>query len=120
MVAADEDALICDFAQTYHVLDFRTLPVRLAATLAAGLPDTARVRMKMAGTRVSSDLLLQASMVDCLSLLVWMQTRDGQKNRRRPRSIVSVLTGEEQRNAIQAFESEEEFWAAIRAADEGK
>ena len=23
-------------------------------------------------------------------------------------------------NAIQAFESEEEFWAAIRAADEGK
>lgn len=120
MVAADEDALICDFAQTYHVLDFRALPVRLAATLAAGLPDTARVRMKMAGTGVSSDLLLQASMVDCLNLLVWMQTRDGQKNRRRPRSIVSVLTGEEQRNAIQAFESEEEFWAAIRAADEGK
>lgn len=120
MVAADEDALVCDFAEIYHVLPFRVLPARLAATLAAGLPDTARIRMKMAGTIVPASLLMQAAMVDRLSLLVWMQTKDGQKNRRRPKSIAEILTGAEQQGTVQSFDSEEDFWAAIRAADEGK
>ena len=31
-----------------------------------------------------------------------------------------VYTGKEKRSTVQAFNSEEEFWAAIRAADEGK
>lgn len=79
MVHADEDALICDFAETYHIFDWRALPVRLAATLAAGLPETSRIRMKMAGAKITTSLLMQAAMVDRLSLLVWMQTKDGQK-----------------------------------------
>lgn len=120
MVRTDEDALVCDFAETYHVLDWRSLPVRLAATLAAGLPETSRIRMKMAGVKTSASLLMQAAMVDRLSLLVWMQTKDGQKNRRRPKSVAEMLTGEEKRSTVQAFDSEEDFWAAIRAADEGK
>lgn len=120
MIRADEDALICDFAETYHVLNWRALPVRLAATLAAGLPETSRIRMKMAGVKTSTSLLMQAAVIDRLSLLVWMQTRDGQKNRRRPRSIVELLTGTEKRSEVQSFDSEEDFWAAVRAADEGK
>lgn len=120
MVSADEDALICDFAETYHVLDWRKLPVRLAATLAAGLPETSRIRMKMAGIKTTTQLLMQAAMVDRLSLLIWMQTKDGQKNRRRPTSIAQVLLGTQPRSDVQAFDSEEKFWAAIRAADEGK
>lgn len=120
MVRADEDALICDFAETYHVLDWRSIPVRLAATLAAGLPETSRIRMKMSGVETSTPMLLQAAMLDRLSLLVWMQTKDGQKNRRRPKSVAEMLTGKEKRNTVQAFDSEEEFWAAIRAADERK
>lgn len=120
MVSADEDALICDFAETYHVLDFRSLPVRLAATLAAGLPETARVRMKLAGVRVPVSLLMQAVIVDRLGLLLWMQTKDGRKNRRWPTSIAQVLLGTQPRSDVQAFDSEDAFWAAIRAADEGK
>lgn len=120
MLRTDEDALICDFAETYHVLDWRSIPVRLAATLAAGLPETSRIRMKMAGLNVSTSLLMQAAMLDRLNLLVWMQTKDGQKKRRRPKSVAEILTGEEKRSTVQAFDSEEEFWAAIRAADEGK
>lgn len=118
MVAADEDALLCDFAETYHVLDFHTLPARLAATLAAGLPDTSRIRMKMTGTRATALLLLQAAILDRLSLLVWMQTKDGRKNRRRPKSIAELLAGGGERPEVQAFDSEDAFWAAIRAADE--
>ena len=120
MVSADEDALICDFAETYHVLDWRSLPVRLAAILAAGLPETARIRMKLAGVKTPAPLLMQAAVIDRLNLLVWMQTKDGQKNRRRPKSIAELMTGAESSGAVQAFDSEEEFWAAIRNADEGK
>lgn len=118
MVSTDEDALTCDFAETYRVLDLHALPARLAATLAAGLPDTARIRMKLAGARATASLLLQAAMLDRLSLLVWMQTKDGRKNRRRPRSVAELLTGGDTRSEVQAFESEDAFWAAIRAADE--
>ena len=94
MVSADEDALICDFAETYHVLDFRS--------------------------RVPVSLLMQAVIVDRLGLLLWMQTKDGRKNRRRPTSIAQVLLGTQPRSDVQAFDSEDAFWAAIRAADEGK
>ena len=63
---------------------------------------------------------MQAAIVDRLSLLVWMQTKDGQKNRHRPQSVAETITGKEKRSTVQAFNSEEEFWAAIRVADEGK
>lgn len=42
MAALDEDALICDFAETYH-LRFDELPKDYAAVLAAGLPYTSRI-----------------------------------------------------------------------------
>lgn len=34
MLNLSEDALICDFAETYHIYDYRSLPLRLVATLA--------------------------------------------------------------------------------------
>ena len=37
MLALDEDAFICDMAQTYHVYDIRSLPLPYLATLASGL-----------------------------------------------------------------------------------
>jgi len=44
MLAIDEDALICDMAQVYHVTDIRALPVKTLAVLACGLPADARIR----------------------------------------------------------------------------
>ena len=58
LIASDEDALICDFAQYYHVLDWHALPLRLAATLAAGLPETSRSLRKAAGRTVDFELSL--------------------------------------------------------------
>lgn len=51
MLAADRDALICDLAETYRVLDYRALPVELLATLAAGLRPDARIWQKIAALR---------------------------------------------------------------------
>lgn len=49
MLALDREALICDMAETYHLLDLHSIPVHLLATLASGLRDDSRIRMKMLG-----------------------------------------------------------------------
>ena len=36
MIFTDEEALICDLAETYQIFDYRSLPVRTVATLSAG------------------------------------------------------------------------------------
>ena len=58
MVALDEDALICDFAETYHIYDYRRLPVEYAATLAYGLRENSRIRMVQSGLKVELNTLL--------------------------------------------------------------
>ena len=64
MVRADEDALICDFAETYHIYDYKRLPLSTAAALAVGLRDTSRIKMKLSGAVVANDIQLMAAAVD--------------------------------------------------------
>lgn len=33
MIRADEDALVCDLAETYHIYNYRQLPARQVAVL---------------------------------------------------------------------------------------
>ena len=77
MLATDRDALTCDLAETYHVLDMTALPVPLLATLAAGLRGDSRIRLAMAGETAATGELLQAAMLDRLTTLCWMQTAGG-------------------------------------------
>lgn len=95
MLAADRDALVCDLAETYHILDMTALPVPLLATLAAGLRGDSRIRLAMAGETAATGELLQAAMLDRLTTLCWMQTRDGAHGRRRPPSVVDVISGKD-------------------------
>lgn len=116
MLQTDEDALICDLAETYGIFNYRALPASLLATLSVGLRDDSRIKMKMSGTKVSQEILLIASAVDNLSFLAWSKTEDAQKNRNRPKSIVGILMGEhsksKEKNAVMAFDTAEEFEAA--------
>ena len=116
MIAADEDALICDFAETYHVYDYKALPVSYAAALACGLGPDSRIKMVISGIKIPTDVALQAGIIDRLSLLLWMQTEDGTKGRNRPKSLLDELTREKQENQIAAFASGDEFvrmWAML-------
>lgn len=70
MVNTDEDALICDLAETYHIYNYRSLPLTLVATLAAGLRDDSRIKLKMNKQKVSNTDLLLAVIADRLGLLV--------------------------------------------------
>ena len=111
MIRTDEDALTCDLAETYHIYEYRAFPIKLIATLAAGLRDDSRIKMRLAGTHVRPSFLLSAMAVDALNILVWQQTEDGHKGRNAPDRIARDLLGEEikENKNIAAFDSPEEF-----------
>lgn len=114
MLHEDETAVICDLAETYHVLDYRALPLKTVAALASGLRENSRIRMKLSGMRVSTDTMLAAATVDRLSMLIWAKTKDGEIGRNRPESILDKLTAEDTRSdeEYKAFDSPEEFMQA--------
>lgn len=113
------DALVCDLAETYGVLDYRALPGRLLATLAAGLREDSRAKLALCGAKATQQSLLLAAAVDKLSLLVWMQTKDAQRGRRRPASVLDALLGEENQKEVASYNSAEEFEAARAAVLRG-
>ena len=110
MIAADKDALLCDLAETYGILDYKALPVSLLATLCSGLRGNSRIKLKLAGVNTDQTTALIAAVADRLSLLVWMQSEDGVHKRNRPKSILSVLLGEQ--SAVKAFDTAADFEAA--------
>ena len=92
MVALDEDALICDFAETYKVYDYRRLPVEYAATLACGLRENSRIKMLQSGLTVDINALLLAHIVDNTATNVYIKTKDAKTGRNKPKSVVQLLT----------------------------
>lgn len=104
------DELTCDMAQYYHIIDYRGLPVKTLAALACGLPEDSRVMRKLSGAKTTPLLTLLAAIADRLGLLVWFQTKDGQKGRNRPKSILSELMKETEEKP-QSFETPEDFEA---------
>lgn len=109
MIKADEDALICDLAETYHIYDYRQLPASLVAVFSVGLRENSRIKMKLSGQNIDLNNFLLAGVYDRLSLLVWMKTEDGQKNKNRPNLITSLLSGEVEKSDGVAFDSSEDF-----------
>ena len=121
MIAQYEPELICDFAETYHILDYTALPVSLLVTLFSGLGEGSRVKKRLNGERVPLRTLLLAAMVDRLSVLLYANTKDAKSGTNQPRSLVAILTGEDtETNAgTEAYASGDDFEAARRAILEG-
>jgi len=101
----------CDLAETYGILDYKALPVETLATLSAGLREKSRIKMKMAGMTIQSEILLLAAAVDRLTYLSWTKTKDAEKGKNKPKSIVSALQGRTKESNIMAFDTAEEFEA---------
>lgn len=105
--------MICDFAEVYHVYDWRALPVKTAATLAAGLPEHSRSIKRLIGQPCDLKTLLLAAIVDRLSLLVWAKTKDGQKGRKRPEMLLKNLLKDEAKiSEFETFADVDAFEAA--------
>ena len=111
MIRLDEEALICDLAETYQIYDYKQLPPTRVAVFVRGLRDDSRIKLKLSGQVVPIDTLLLAGISDKLSTLVWFQTEDGQKGRNRPTMLTSLLTSHKTETSkdVISFNSGEDF-----------
>ena len=101
MIAMDEEAFICDMAETYRIYNYKSVPCRLLGTLAAGLRDSSRIKQEAAGITTDPQTVLLASVLDIVKLLWWSKTEAGQKNEDRPESIAEhFLIREEQTEKV--------------------
>ena len=110
MINLDEESLICDLAETYQIYDYKRLPLQLVSVFSCGLRENSRIKMKLSQQTASIDTMLLAGISDKLGILLWAQTKDGQKGKNRPISILEkVLNLPKKRKEEVAFASAEEF-----------
>lgn len=109
MIRLDEDALICDLAETYHILNYKALPPDLVGVLSIGLRNDSRIKMKIGKQDLNISDQLMAATVDRLSILIWQNTEDGHKGINKPPSILESLTQHKKITQAPKFSSIEEF-----------
>lgn len=119
MLNIDSDALQCDLAETYHIYEMKELPLSKVALFAVGLRGNSRIKLKMQNLQYPIETILQANIVDRLSLLVWAKTENGRKGRNRPISIAQKLLGLGETKKVVAFTSANDFEKAKQAILEG-
>ena len=123
MIATDENALICDFAETYHIYNYRSLPVSLAAILCVGLRDDSRIKMKIAGSKVPFSTLILGMISDQLGHLIWSMSEDGRRGQNRPQRIIDILYDADNKPSasdILTFDTPESFEKTRQRIIEGR
>lgn len=120
MIYLDEDALICDLAETYNIYDYRALSPKLVGVLACGLRDNARIKMRMSGQTISTDRTINAAILDRLSIIAWQKTEDGYNGINQPPSVLKALMGQDQNETEYAsFDSGADFDAFMERMNNG-
>lgn len=105
MLSVDRDAVVCDLAETYHVLDYRSLPVTTLATLCAGLHDDSRIKMKLMDMQRIAPSITYVHMADTLTMI--LHALIGDKNK--PTLYQDIMTGKQTKKKSTGFSSIEEF-----------
>lgn len=117
MLATDESALICDFAQFYGIYDVESIPCGTAAILACGLPPESRIVRRMSKTDSSQHdevIMMLAAIFDAINNLTFALT--GKKHEKRPESLLINLTSgqKQKKQSAVAFDSADDFERARR------
>lgn len=118
MISVSEEDLICDFVETYHILDYKALPPLQAAVLAVGLKENSRIKLRMTGAKYGVDTLLKALIVDRLSTISWQLC--GDENKAQPESIFMHLNGNITEKSDAGFETPEKYEQFRKRILEGK
>lgn len=100
-----EGELICDFAEYYHVLNYREISPELAAIFLVGLRNDSRVKMAKYGQKLTLEQTLLGTIADATTFSLWMQGRGKGK---KPTSIMSILTKDKPNKCV-GFNSGKEF-----------
>ena len=105
MLSEDRDAVICDLAETYHILDYKAVPVQTLATLCAGLRDDSRIKMHLSGFNYVPDVFTNTHISDELTLIRYFLTG----NRKEPKLYQDIMNGKRKQNNTVGYSSPEEF-----------
>lgn len=65
--------------------------------------------MEIAGIKIDLEQTLLARIVDELTFQSWAQTKDGQKNRNRPKSVLKTLIEEKREDQHETFLTPDDF-----------
>ena len=101
--------MICDFAETYHILDYKGLKPLLVSTLLNGLRADSRTKLKLSGGTVPLETTLLAGCLDALNILVWSKTKQGQKGQKRPISVLTELAKETKPKQYKGYATADDF-----------
>lgn len=122
MIATDEDALICDLAETYHIYDYRALPPYRVAALACGLREDSRIKQQLTGRYYPPAGELLLLLYDRVNWLRWAKTRDGAKGENYPESLYAKCMGlvEEDTGSVMSFDSGDDFEEMLQRIKRGE
>ena len=107
-----EDAVACDLAETYHILEPQAVPVRTLARLVLGLGEDSRTARKLSGFTLTLEQFLLAYIADRVAFVAWAHTKDGMNGRHQPESILQKLLGIEKDRKVDKFATPEDFMRA--------
>ena len=107
MLGVDRDAVVCDLAETYHILDYKAVPVMTLATLCAGLHDDSRIKMRMMGLRHIAPSFAFVRMADTLTILNYALT--AKKGAKMPTLYQDIMTSKQEKRKQDGFSSIAEF-----------
>lgn len=116
MYNLDKEALLCDLAETYHIYDFKSLPLTKIAIFAKGLREDSRIRMKMSENKFNVKESLLAGILDRLTLILYSKTKDAEKGKNYPKLLLDEV---EKKEELEGFMSSEDFEIARRKIIEG-
>lgn len=108
MIKADEDALICDMAEVYHIYDYKQLPVRYIAMLACGLSNDSRIKRKLRGQAYTDVELLLAMIADSTRYCAWSKTKAAADGGKPPKSIYETMANGKKTESV-GYTSAEDF-----------
>lgn len=111
MISTDENALICDLAETYHIFNYKSLPVFTVATLASGLRDDSRIKLKMNKQLASNTDLLLSVIADRLGLIISFLNGEPMESFFID-SVFEDLEVPKRKSNVEQFHTVEEFEAA--------
>ena len=106
----NEEAMICDLAEVYHIYNYEAYEPSFIAILVAGLREDSRSKMLLSGAKFSVDQALKMMIVDYLRLIVWM-------NRNKPKSLFEEIENADNVDNIIGFSDGKSFenaWNKMR------
>lgn len=74
-----------------------------------GLPPDSRVKRHFSSAPASTEVTLLATIADRLSFIAWSKTKDAEKGRNRPPSILDILYGKDDNRDLTTFNTKEDY-----------